>query len=227
LDDEYWNLLKAKVADIHKAFSGLTETLKGSIALRSFSISAHAETLYFAPSSFMPFVHTPSLASFLSLSHITSLELDIGYLPNDAREGEDSQVHICTVINSLLPRLKRLHYRMATICEQLLQLPPGDSLLDLEELIISLGLGDGHKGPSRAVVASHCKTPVVGLLQIYIRSRVKHIVPRLRNPKVVGVISYQELSFHKFYFNALTGSLDLLVPGTGPWEVHNKSQVES
>jgi hypothetical protein len=220
-DDLYWSLLKEKVQEVRKNLSDLMAILDSCLGLRSFRICAHPDSLYLAPESFMPFVHTPTLARFLSLSHITSLELDVAYLPNDARDrAGDAKVHFCALINSFLPRLRRLRYRMATVCEQLLVMPRGDAKLDLEELIINLGF---FSGAERATFTSHCKTPVAEQLQIYIRSRVRRVVARLKKPRVVGVVWYEKPSFNKYFFNAVTGNMVLLPPDTGPWAVSAKS----
>jgi hypothetical protein len=225
--DDYWPLLKEKVQELRMSFSNVIDMLGGCRALRSFRISAHAFSMYYSPDSFHPFLHTPTLASFLSFSNITSLELDIGYLPNDARDKDESKIHVCALVNSLLPKLRRLRYRMATLCEQLLVMPPGDSKLDLEELIINLGFFGGDRRHERPIPTSHCRTPLAGLLQVYLRPRLQKVVKRLANPKTVGVISHEPRLNQTHFFDALTEDLLLLAPGTGPWEVSGGELVES
>jgi hypothetical protein len=221
-----WNETEREFKEIREGLSSLTKILRESPALHSFRINAHP-TLICAATSPMPFVHTPTLASFLSTSHLTSLELDINYLPNNSKEGADSQVHFCSVLNPLLPRLHRFRYHMEKVCPQLLDIPAGDSPFNLKELVIDLGFFELERLETNSgTYASHCTTEYEdpsAELQKMIKSQLKLLVPRLTNPRIVGFMSYPPPSHQKKFYDALQRRWLWISPHGWRWDIDSEA----
>jgi hypothetical protein len=97
---------------------------------------------------------------FLSLRHLTSLEFDIaGSFPQGPTD--NGSVHFCASINLLLPSVRRLHCRMNTVCEALLELPKNDEPLQLEEIIVNLSLSELSSTSTSCRFPARCQ-PVPG-----------------------------------------------------------------
>ncbi|KAI3337193.1 hypothetical protein HD806DRAFT_528767 [Xylariaceae sp. AK1471] len=81
------------------------------------------------------------LANLLSVCHLTSVESDTAGSYPLSQVGDPS-IHLRCAVNSLLQSLRRLHCRMDSICESLLELPTHDMPLNLEEVIVNSSLSE-------------------------------------------------------------------------------------
>ncbi|KAI1422711.1 hypothetical protein F5Y12DRAFT_761369 [Xylaria sp. FL1777] len=146
------------------------------------------------------------LADLLSVCHLTSLEFDIGYYA--LGQTDDSHVHLCCYINSLLKSLRRLHCRMTNICERLLEPPEDDTPLKLEEVIINLCLSEPSESIMFYRVPRHCQS-IPGesfwRLKDAIENQAATLACHLSNPRMVRVVWHKLPAPRIFAFDAMTG----------------------
>jgi hypothetical protein len=89
--------------------------------------------------------------------HLTSLELHVPALVSFnergmvASETAIPSTHLCRNINALLPSLRRLRCRMRHICEGILEPPPDDIPLRLDELIINFARPRAQEEPPEII----------------------------------------------------------------------------
>lgn len=153
---------------------------------------------------------TGSIGSLLSACPLTSLHIDIPiHLALwQSRPGyNDYTAHLCCIINSLLPSLRRLSCRMHLICGRLLEPLPDDANgpLKLEELIINFTQppfsGPGRRDPR----CCNSLLAPFGLTQPVIEAQATALAARLANPRMVRVIGYGPRSAEGIYaYDAIT-----------------------
>lgn len=158
------------------------------------------------------------LASLLSISHLTCLEVDTAgtYLIDTSTT---SRVHLCNNISAMVPTLRRLRCRMSSICPTIFNVSGSGLLLDLEEVIINLSLSDicgsdtSYRYPSRCGVI-----PGDNFLRLKadMESHAREFVLALNNPRLVRILwhTFPGLDLHSF--DVLTERRMILAPGA-PW----------
>lgn len=155
------------------------------------------------------------LDDLLSLRHLTTLHFDTaGSYPQS--QACDSGIHLCRSINALLRSLRRLHCRMDSICESLLEPPPHDTPLNLEEVIINLSLSGLSDTITSYRYPNRCQpTPSESFLQLKeaIESQATTLSRQLRNPRMVRIISHELPSLGISAFDAMTGQRARLEAG--------------
>jgi hypothetical protein len=124
-DDDEW------AAELNSSLVKLVATLRRCPALRSLELKSRALDI-----QRRQYLTAQPLADLLSVRHLTSLVFDTASCHLNSPDG----THLCRSINTLLPSLRRPHCRMDMVCEALLELPPGDAPLALEEIIVNLSI---------------------------------------------------------------------------------------
>jgi hypothetical protein len=143
-------------------------------------------------------VITQPLADLFSVRHLTSLEVDtVGW---NLRWGLSFGAHLCRSINAALPSLRRLRCRMDSMCEALLEPPPGDAPIPLDDVIVNLSLAEL---PETVAVTTYryvgrCRSiSRDDLLQLKeaMEAQATALSLRLGRPRRVRVISHEFPSF--------------------------------
>lgn len=144
----------------------LASALQSFTALRTLIIRSRDCQWSTIPSHVVP--------SFINLSQLTSLELDLIYMDI----GTD---HLCQSISQLIPSLKSLRCRLPLMCEELLESQPGN----LKEFIISI-----KKSELNPLLPFHCSR---GLLALHLErtrleTRLLQFAASMHDPKMVRLI---------------------------------------
>jgi len=195
------NVDDKSVVEANSYLDQLAILLRSSPQLKTLSIIAQLD--FFGLS-------TGSIGSLLSACPLTSLHIDIPiHLALwQGRPGyNDHTAHLCSIINSMLPSLRRLSCRMHLICGRLLEPLPDDANgpLKLEELIINFTQppfsGPGRRDPR----CCNSLLAPFGLTQPVIEAQATALAARLANPRMVRVIGYGPRSAEGIYaYDAIT-----------------------
>lgn len=155
------------------------------------------------------------LASLLSVGHLISLEFDTaGSHPMSSRTTRD--IHLCRLINALLPTLRSLRCRMDAMCGELLKSPPETAPLDLEEVIVNVSISYISDKFTAFHHPSCCLTGSADhLLREIIEGHACKLVQRMRNPRIAKVIYHDFLGLDMWAFDAIAGSRMQIQPGKG------------
>ncbi|KAI0425846.1 hypothetical protein F5Y09DRAFT_320646 [Xylaria sp. FL1042] len=144
------------------------------------------------------------LAELLSVCHLTSLEFDVGYYALGQRD--DPSAHLCCLINSSMKTLRRLHCRMANICERLLEPPKDDTTFNLEEVIVNLCLSEPSESVMFYRIPRRCNSmpgETFWQLKDAIESQATELAGNLKNPRMVRVIWHKLPAPNVFAFDAI------------------------
>jgi hypothetical protein len=147
------------------------------------------------------------LADLLFAGRLTSLTFDTANCLFKHTPG--SGTHFCHSINSLLPSLRRLRCRMQSVCKSLLEPPPRDAPpLALEEVIVNLSISQiGHASTSYGY-SNRCGDLfriAFGQFKDAMEAQATALAARLRQPRMVRVITHVFPSLDIYAFDALTG----------------------
>ncbi|KAK2759012.1 hypothetical protein FQN54_003110 [Arachnomyces sp. PD_36] len=137
------------------------------------------------------YIHEQTMSRLLSLSNLTTLEMDTcgtSFLPPED-EGRQRN-HICLHISRLLPQLHCLRLRMRHICHMAFTLPDDcdDNLLKLSELIVNLSFTER---PPKVQYSKLCSIPDGDrfITRYEIEEMVGFLVEDLDCPRIVRVLS--------------------------------------
>ncbi|KAK5998447.1 hypothetical protein PT974_00826 [Cladobotryum mycophilum] len=160
------------------------------------------------------------MASFLSVRDLTCLEIDaVGTHVLDRSEGS-SGIHLCSDVNAMLPTLRRLRIRMKDICTQVISIPEDSPPLPLEDLIINLSLIEPASPDTTFHYPKWCN-PLPGSsfrqFKADMESRARELVPALKNPRIVRIVSHTVPGRAIHSFDALTGRR-MLLKSDEPWD---------
>ncbi|KAK1762841.1 hypothetical protein QBC33DRAFT_480848 [Phialemonium atrogriseum] len=168
------------------------------------------------------------LGDLLSLRHLTNFAFrHWGLYPQS--QACDPGIHLCRSINALLRSLRRLHCRMDSICESLLELPPHDTPLNLEEVIINLSLSELSDAITSYRYPNRCQPiPSETFLQLKeaIENQATTLLRQMSNPRMVRVISHEVPSLGISAFDAMTGQRVRLGDGI-EWDADGEVVDES
>ncbi|KAG6019184.1 hypothetical protein E4U19_007432 [Claviceps sp. Clav32 group G5] len=144
------------------------------------------------------------LASLSSLSQLTCLEIDTAGTrlmdDNDA-----PKVHLCSKIRTMLPTLRRLRCRMNSICPTIFDVSAGSLPLALEDFIAL----PGDNFPR---------------LKTDMESCVRKLVPLMKNPRIVRVLSHTFPGMKLHSLDVLTGRRMEIEPNA-PWDADEEETV--
>lgn len=211
---------------LNSSLTKLATALQRCPGMRSLEVEARAASL-----QYQEYLMAKPLADLLSLRHLTSLDFDTASCcPNQA---QGSDVHLCCSINILIPSLRRLRCRMDTVCEKLLDLPPGDTPLALEDVIINLSLSKlslsgtftTYRFTKRCPTLNSDGFTFVGLRDI-MESRLTALASRARRPRIARIIFHRVPSFDICAFDAITGKRSRL-KANAEWDAEGEVMVES
>ncbi|KAK3687452.1 hypothetical protein B0T22DRAFT_489340 [Podospora appendiculata] len=114
--------------------------------LRSLQLKVHGGNI---PPSYLP-LHPAPILSLVSIASLTSLDLDLaGHVTFWPEQTHNPEVHLCAVLNRMLPQLVTLRCRIGSMCEHLLHPPAGDEgeqgkpLKRMKELIVNASIPSG------------------------------------------------------------------------------------
>jgi hypothetical protein len=201
--DEDATIIFEWTTQLNSAITSLAAMLQQCPGLRSLKLKTKAEEPELDRLR-QGYLMSKPLADLLSLSQLTSLELDTV----DSYPMSHEDVHLCRSINSLLPSLKRLRCRMDSICESLLDLREHDTLLDIEEVILNLSVADGSPTWMGRTLPSRCHhVPDESDWQVTedILAQATILCHRLRNPRIVRIIAHERRTYDLYAFDAITG----------------------
>ncbi|KAG6079156.1 hypothetical protein E4U16_001212 [Claviceps sp. LM84 group G4] len=207
--------------------ASLADILQHCTGLRLLKVEARPETHplqlnlqrrdYLAPSP---------LASLSSLSQLTCLEIDTAGTrlmdDNDA-----PKVHLCSKIRTIFPTLRRLRCRMNSICPTIFDVSAGSLPLALEDFIVNLSLSDirgsdtSYRYPSRCEALPADNFP---RLKTDMESGAKKLVPLMKNPRIVRVLSHTFPGMKLHSFDVLIGRRMEIKPNA-PWDADEEEKV--
>ncbi|KAH8651372.1 hypothetical protein BX600DRAFT_441800 [Xylariales sp. PMI_506] len=225
--------IERETAELNTSIASLAAGLQGSTRLRSLKLKARMQQLH-------GFLMIEPLVNLLEVGHLTSLVFDTaGSWPIRGPDGKHD-LHICQVINLLLPSLHTLRCRMDYVCEDLLDRRSffadeglqehASSPLHLIEVIINLSLFDLsdnvpiYRYPGRCVSISGER---FSHLRDNIENQARILVAQCRKPpRMVRVISHELPSLKVHAYDAVTEQRVLLKMGDH-WDadgevVHNE-----
>ncbi|KAK3306153.1 uncharacterized protein B0T15DRAFT_534498 [Chaetomium strumarium] len=170
----------------------------------------------------------------LDLEHLTSLEIDGMVLPSYMNGRQQSDCLGCR-INKLLPKLRRLRFRMYPLCHGLLEsstVVEEGRPIPLEELIVNI---DYHEAGARSKEAVfqyfneyyrwHDGQPMLprgAASNAPIRQQAAVLAWHMARPRMVRVIQYNAKTGKVYAFDALTGRRSLLPPNKYGWDCEGK-----
>ncbi|KAI5859872.1 hypothetical protein GGS23DRAFT_265006 [Durotheca rogersii] len=168
------------------------------------------------------------LAGLASISHLTCLEVDTagtGLVNQSNAPG----IHICREIRSMLPTLRRLRCRMTSICPDVLDAPEKRPLLDLEDVVVNLSLSEMSDSDTSYRYPSRCGHTYGGgfpQLKADMEAKAKDLAGRMRNPRIIRVVSHTLPGLKMHSFDALTGRR-MLLPSATPWDADGEELEET
>jgi hypothetical protein len=238
-------------SEISSRLQMLATMLQRCPRLEHLSVAVSPEIEALAPQPFVNMISTRH-------EHLTSLELHVPtLLPFNERgmvvfNRGISSTHLCRNINALLPSLRRLRCRMRDICEAILEPPPDNVPLRLEELIINFTRPRAQEEPPE-VINSMTRLPSRDLPYQYsasckrllnpgypnpigrpfsettraIEARAVALAARLANPRIVRVIGLQVdgVTRRIVAFDAVSGRRMYLDP-EAEWDADEKVIAE-
>lgn len=156
------------------------------------------------------YLFTSTIRAFLSVSNLTSLELDLcGTSLRPWRHQEPGErFHVCTDIAALLTTLQRLRLRMRDICADVLKPLQHSTHLRLNEVLINLSLSHESSLITSATHATHCgSSPRMGFLKLKadIQKQAQVLVAQMAAPKKVRILTHAQLNIEMQAFDVLTG----------------------
>ncbi|KAG6108199.1 hypothetical protein E4U13_006569 [Claviceps humidiphila] len=166
------------------------------------------------------------LASLSSLSQLTCLEIDTAgtHLMHD---NDAPKVHLCSKISTMLPTLRRFRCRMSCICPTIFDVPAGSLPLALEDFIVNLSLSDIRGSDTSYRYPSRCEAlPGDGSrrLKADMESCAKKLVPLMKSPRIVRVLSHTFPGMKLHSLDILTGRRMELKPNA-PWDADEKKAI--
>jgi hypothetical protein len=171
-----------------------------------------------------------SIPGLLSLPNLTTLELEVGY--HSVIPVRDDRKHLCCCINALLPSLRRLRCRMISVCERLLEPLPTEQPLELEELILNLTDDEAIIFYGASDFPRRClddRNRDFSLVRDAVEAQATALAARMRNPRMVRIISYRERTApsNVYAFDALSGRRSWFSPRPmGEWDGSTMGLVE-
>jgi hypothetical protein len=228
-DDDEW------ASRLQSAVVKLAATLRRCPRLRSLEFISRS--LEIQPRQYLS---AKPLADLLSVSNLTSLVFDTASCYIQHRyysETNPNDTHLCRSINALLPSLRRLHCRMNMVCESLLKLPPDDTPLALEELIINCSISElsdtrtAYNRPSLCMY--HYDPRDYGLpkatrnlpIELVMERQATALAARLRSPRMVRVITHRLPTLDIFAFDAIEGRY-VKLPNNQDWVAEGEVEEE-
>ena len=221
----------------------LADNFKEARRLHSFRIKGNPQD----PKLFdRDYLAASTICAFLSLSNLTSLELDLcgtglrQDLCGTKYGREDGEpIHLCPNIAALLTTLRRLHVRMPEICPDVLKTKEDtrNNNLHLNEIIINLSLIDVASAPCAisALHATSCGTPDRwrGDLEVLpeMEKQVQNLVAQMAAPKIVRIITHTRLAkfplpiYPRKAYDVLTGRTVKLREGA-EWDDEGEPPIE-
>lgn len=166
------------------------------------------------------YLMSEAMISLLDISQITCLEFDIGGSDLIHEMVSEEEIHLCKNIQILLPKLRRLRCRMTTICPDILTPQHGVSQLDLEEVIICLTLHNPYNSLVPFRYPNSCNSTSrrsFVKLRDSIENKAAELVPMMKNPTMVRVISHTYPAVKHEVFDVLAKTR-LIFNAAGPWE---------
>jgi hypothetical protein len=159
------------------------------------------------------------------LSHLTMLDIDTAGTPLLVSLPSWGGVHLCSIINALLPTLRRLRCRMCKVCDALLEPPEGNAWLGLEEVIVNLSLSDTAAGGEDTSFTFHrypmgcwpIEMQIFSQLQSSVERQARRLALRLDSPKMVRVLSHNFPALKTYAYDALTEQRIQLAENA-PWD---------
>ncbi|KAK3324098.1 hypothetical protein B0T19DRAFT_443537 [Cercophora scortea] len=155
--------------------------------LRSLQLRVHGGNI---PPSYLP-LHPAPVLSLVSIVSLTSLDLDLaGHVTFWPEENRMPEVHLCAVLNNLLPQLVSLRCRMGSMCEHLLHPPTcddhegGKPLKRMKELIVNASIPTGahYRYPFG------CRRPRVDVKAM--KRQMERLVGLMENPRLVRLMCH-------------------------------------
>ncbi|KAG6012061.1 hypothetical protein E4U43_007958 [Claviceps pusilla] len=167
------------------------------------------------------------LASLVSISQLTCLEIDTAgtHLMDD---NDGPKLHLCSKIRTLLPTLRRLRYRMSSVCPTLLDVSAGGMPLALEEVIINLSLSDNrgsdtsYRYPSRCEALPEDNFP---RLKADMESCARELVLQMNNLRIFRILSHTFPGMDLHSFDVLAERQMILAP-TASWDADGEELEE-
>jgi hypothetical protein len=148
-----------------------------------------------------------AMVALLSVN-LTSLDFDTASSDHSSYGPREDDVDLCRCINALLPTLRRLRCRMDCICESLLETPPQDTPLKLEEVIVNLSISGLSDITTGCRFSKRCPSPSSARHDSWkraIESRATELALRSNNARMFRVISHVLPSLGVVAFDAMTG----------------------
>lgn len=146
------------IAHLTSSLAELAATPLRCPGLRCQKLKARLERFEMSGHQRHGFMMVTPLTDLLSIRHLYSLDFDTaGSYP--LSWACDSDIHFCRSINALLPSLRRLRCRMDRICECLLEPPPDETALKLEEVIINFSPIEWSARITSIRYPYYCQTP--------------------------------------------------------------------
>lgn len=199
-------------------------------SLRTFRFTAFSECHPRLPA--LPrrnYLYEPTMSRLLSLSNLTTLELDTcgtSFISRNDHQGQQ-QVHLCSHISRLLSQLHCLRLRMRHICPCVLHPPECDDTrqLKLNKLILNLSLANESPEITSAAYAQRCNSSGGGFLQLRteIEEQAGLLVERIACPRTVRVLSHEFPSLGLRSLDVLAGKRMVLLDGAA-WDEDGKTE---
>ncbi|KAK4040317.1 hypothetical protein C8A01DRAFT_35647 [Parachaetomium inaequale] len=218
-DDDY----DAWAASFNSALTKLAATLRRCSRMRSLDVEVRVGGLL----DHQAYLMAEPVADLLSVGRLTSLTFDSATCLFSRTP--ESGVHFCRSINALLPSLRRLRFRMESVCKSLLEPPPGDAPLALEEVIVNLSLSQLNHAIT-SVRHSRCCGDVAGTAFVQFKNALEAqataLAARLRQPRMVRIITHEFPSLDFYAFDALTGKRILLEDNI-EWDAEGEAEDDA
>lgn len=217
----------AKRARLEGCLEYLGGTLQLCPRLRQLKLTAFFDSLLELDSGQRKALMPRSVAGVLRVEGLTSLELDLtGRYFSEQRV--DSPVHFCYILGPSLRSLQRFYCRMERICESLLAFAIRDTPPNLEEVIINLSLSDlSHSytsyrfprtcNPRDSKTSLECKEAI--------EEQAKTLARKLRNPRMIRVISHELPSLAILALDAIT-ERRILLEDNKKWDADGEELQE-
>lgn len=172
------------------------------------------------------YLEPQSLVNLLSITHLTSLEIDepgddLRYMPPDV-----PRVHLCDIISAMIPTLRQLRCRLGCICPGIFDFT-AEGPVGIEEIVINMSLSnyrasDTFRSPLRCQIVSNDSCPQ---LRMDMESHARKLMPRLKSPRIFRILAHTIPGFHMHSFDVLTERRMKLAPAAA-WDADGEEVEE-
>ena len=167
------------------------------------------------------------LSSVISVNYLTCLEIDTAGT-NFLRKGTGRTAHLCDDISAMLPSLRRLRCRMASVCQHMLDAAGKGTLHRLEHVVINLSLSEISESDTSYRYPRRCEAipgDTFARLKADIEDHAGKLMHAMENARLVRILSHTFPGLEMRSLDVLTGRQMILAPAS-PWDADGEEVEE-